>query len=123
MQESVQRLTSRALVINLRKKDVELEYWPRLTKEKVKSSYIKTDFSKWVDEDEQETTETSLDDDNDFGGMGGMGGMPGMGGMGGMGGMPGMGGMGGMGGFGGAGGAGGIDFEKVRTSFPRPFSS
>jgi len=138
LQESVKHLTSRALVLNLRKKDLEHEYWPRLTKDKLKSPYIKTDFSKWVDEDEQEgSASTTLDDDGDQGGMGGMGGMPGMGGMGGMpgmggmggmpgmggmGGMPGMGGMGGMGGFGGPGGPGGIDFEKVRTSFPRPFS-
>ena len=98
-------------MFNIRKKDVELEYWPRLTKEKLKSPYIKTDFSKWVDEDEQEST-TSFDDDPGMGDMGGMGGMPGMGGMGGMGGMPGMGGMGGMGGMP---GMGGIDFEKVCT--------
>lgn len=36
------------------KKDLGLEYWPRLTKEKVKVPYIKTDFNKWVDEDEQQ---------------------------------------------------------------------
>jgi len=53
--------------------------------------FVKTDFSKWVDEDEQDG-EPLKDDDMDP--MGGMGGMPGMGGMGGM---PGMGGMGGMG--------------------------
>lgn len=35
------------------KKDLGIEYWPRLTEEKVKYSYIKTDFNKWVDEDEQ----------------------------------------------------------------------
>ena len=130
LQESVKHLTSRALVLNLRKKELEHEYWPRLTKEKLKSPYIKTDFSKWVDEDEQDGTGAAgLEDDMDLGGMGGMGGMPGMGGMGGMpgmggmGGMPGMGGMGGMGGFGGPGGPpGGIDFEKVRTPSAHPFS-
>lgn len=37
------------------KKDLGEEYWPRLTKEKVRYNYIKTDFNKWVDEDEQET--------------------------------------------------------------------
>lgn len=36
------------------KKDLGIEYWPRLTKEKVKYSFIKTDFNKWVDEDEQQ---------------------------------------------------------------------
>ena len=85
----------------IRKKDKQAEYWPRLTKEKVKNAFIKTDFSKWVDEDEQDGVPVA-DEDFDMGGMGGMGGMPGMGGMGGM---PGMGGMGGM--------PGGMDFESV----------
>ncbi|THH12971.1 hypothetical protein EW146_g7201 [Bondarzewia mesenterica] len=93
------------------------EYWPRLTKEKIKTPFIKTDFSRWVDEDEQDGAE-AVEDDADMGGMpGGMGGMPGgmggmPGGMGGMGGMPGMpGGMGGMGGM-----PGGMDFEKMLAS-------
>lgn len=89
-QESSQSLTSRHLALRLRKKELKAEYWPRLTKEKVRNAFIKTDFSKWVDEDEQDGEKAALDDDFD---MGGMGGMPGMGGMGGM---PGMGGMGGM---------------------------
>lgn len=38
----------------LRKKAARAEYWPRLTKEKVRNQWIKTDFSKWVDEDEQD---------------------------------------------------------------------
>jgi len=81
-------LTSRSVVLKLRKKDVEQEYWPRLTKEKGKNAYIKTDFSKWVDEDEQEETSPAADLDNDmnFGGMDMGGGMPGMPGM--PGGMP-----------------------------------
>jgi hypothetical protein len=105
----------------LRKAEAQAEYWPRLTKEKPNRNWIKTDFSKWVDEDEQDGEE-----EIDTAGMGGMdmasmmggGGMGGMPGMGGMGGMPGMGGgpggmdmaslLGGMGG--GAGGAGGMDF-------------
>lgn len=36
------------------KKDLDEEYWPRLTKEKVKYRNIRTDFDKWVDEDEQD---------------------------------------------------------------------
>lgn len=39
--------------LKIYKKDLGIEYWPRLTKEKVKYPYIKTDFNKWVDEDEQ----------------------------------------------------------------------
>lgn len=85
-------------------------------------NFIKTDFDRWVDEDEQDGVEADKgfgeeDDFSGMGGMGGMGGMPGMGGMGGMGGMPGMGGMGGMPGMGGMGGGpGGMDFEKVRVA-------
>ncbi|KAI9509881.1 putative Hsp90 binding co-chaperone [Russula earlei] len=75
-EESAKRLTSRALVLNLRKKVLEREYWPRLTKDKIKSPYIKTDFSKWIDEDEQEGTGPAIDDDFDMGGFGGAGGLP-----------------------------------------------
>jgi hypothetical protein len=74
-------LTSRSFKAVLRKKEKKIEYWPRLTKEKVKTPFIKTDFSKWVDEDEQDGA-PAADDDFDMGGMGGMGGMgDGMGGM------------------------------------------
>ncbi|TRM65645.1 HSP20-like chaperone [Schizophyllum amplum] len=114
---SSHKLTTRSLVLNLRKKEKQAEYWPRLTKEKVRSQFIKTDFSKWVDEDEQEGEAAPAEDEDFMGGMpGGMGGMPGMGGMGGMPGMGGMGGMPGMGGMGGMPGMegmGGMDMEKL----------
>ncbi|RSH80926.1 uncharacterized protein EHS24_008355 [Apiotrichum porosum] len=118
----------RAVVLVLQKKELRAEYWPRLTKEKPNRNWIRTDFAKWVDEDEQEGEELEAPDAGMGGGMpgmpgmGGMGGMPGMGGMGGMGGggmedlMAQMGGMGGMmGGMGGAGGGmpGGMDFAKL----------
>ncbi|KAL0581402.1 p23 chaperone protein wos2 [Marasmius crinis-equi] len=112
-EESTKRLTSRSLNLVLRKKELKEEYWPRLTKDKVKNAFVKTDFSKWVDEDEQDG-EVPVEDDMDMGGMGGMPGMGGMGGMpgmGGMGGMPGMGGMGGMPGMPGMGGD--MDFAKM----------
>jgi hypothetical protein len=81
----------------LRKKELKEEFWPRLLKNPKKVHFLKTDFDKWVDEDEQnEAPEEDL-----AGGMGGMGGMPGMGDMSSM-----------MGG--GAGGDfGGIDFSKL----------
>ena len=117
-------------IITLAKADAEAEYWPRITKEKVKNSRITVDWNKWVDEDEEDAApEVGGDVDpsmmSQFGGggmpgmPGGMGGMPGMGGMGGMpgmggmGGMPGMGGMGGMPGMGGPGGMGGMDMEAL----------
>lgn len=90
--------TGRGLFYVLRKKEAKQEYWPRLTKEK-KLPYIKTDFDKWVDEDEQQDEEASENPAANFGDgfdlsqlTGGAGGMPdlsalqGMGGMGGMGG-------------------------------------
>jgi hypothetical protein len=123
----------RNVIINLAKKDAEAEYWPRITKEKVKNSRIAVDWAKWVDEDEegaQADAEAPAGFDpsmmQGFGGPGGAGGMPGMGGMGGMGGMPGMEGMGGgaggmdmasmmqaMQGMGGAGGAGSPNMEGM----------
>ncbi|KAF7319932.1 CS domain-containing protein [Mycena kentingensis (nom. inval.)] len=125
-EKSGKKITTRSIALILRKKDMDAEYWPRLTKEKVKSAYIKTDFAKWVDEDEQDgEVKDKEDDDFDMsgmGGMGGMGGMPGMGGMGGMPGMPGMGGMGmpGMGGMGGMpGGMGDMDFEKMMAEMSK----
>lgn len=92
--------------MTLVKADLNTEYWPRLSKDK-KVSFIKTDFSKWVDEDEQDGEVLEKEDDDM-----GMGGMPGMPGMGGMGGMPGMEGLGGMGG--GMPGMGGMDIQQVR---------
>lgn len=68
--------------LKLYKKELGIEFWPRLTKEKLKYHYIKTDFDKWVDEDEQE----GVSQQADFGGMEGLESLQGMGGMGGMGG-------------------------------------
>lgn len=59
----------------IRKAKAQDEYWPRLTKEKTKYFFIKTDFDKWVDEDEQDLDESGADlggaDDFDLGGLGG----------------------------------------------------
>lgn len=49
------------------------EWWPRLTKDKGKCAWIKVDFDKWKDEDEEKDEESGAD-----GGFGGMGGMEGM---------------------------------------------
>ncbi|KXN87549.1 Protein wos2 [Leucoagaricus sp. SymC.cos] len=63
---------SRAFDLKLRKKVKKEEYWPRLTKDK--NRFVKTNFDKWVDEDEQNAKQ---DDDTDFENMGLGGGMPG----------------------------------------------
>ncbi|KAG7125326.1 Protein wos2 like protein [Verticillium longisporum] len=109
-EESKVNHTGKNIELKLQKKELKEEYWPRLLKESKKVHFLKTNFDKWVDEDEQEEAP-----EEDFSQFGGMGGMPGMGGMEGMGGMPGMGGMGGMGGMPGMGGGdfGGIDFSKL----------
>ncbi|KAF8876220.1 HSP20-like chaperone [Mucidula mucida] len=119
-EHSVKKFTSRSLSFVLRKKELKEEYWPRLTKEKVRNAFLKTDFSKWVDEDEQEGVAVETEDMDPMG-MGGMGGMP-----------PGMdfekmmaqmGGMGGMdGGMGGAGpsGAGADNDDDSDDDGPPP---
>ncbi|ORY55094.1 HSP20-like chaperone [Pseudomassariella vexata] len=65
--------TSRNVEMRLRKQDLKEEYWPRLLKEAKKLQFLKTDFDKWVDEDEQ--NEVPEEDMSQFGGMGGMPGM------------------------------------------------
>lgn len=60
--------TSRNVEMKLRKKELNESYWPRLLKDSKKVHFLKTDFDKWVDEDEQD--ETADDDFANFGGMG-----------------------------------------------------
>jgi len=87
--------TAKNIEMVLRKKELKEEFWPRLLKDAKKVHFLKTDFDKWVDEDEQDEAP-----EDDLGNMGGMGGMPGMGDMSSM--------------MGGAGGDfGGIDFSKL----------
>lgn len=79
-EESSHVVRERAIEIKLQKKNQTSEYWPRLTKDKVKNSHITIDWGRWKDEDEL----NGKDDVGDFGNDGGMGGMGGAGGMGGM---------------------------------------
>lgn len=60
--------TSKNIEIKLQKKELKEEYWPRLLKASQKLHYLKTDFDKWVDEDEQ--NEVAEDDMSKFGDMG-----------------------------------------------------
>ncbi|CAD6196563.1 unnamed protein product [Caenorhabditis auriculariae] len=74
--ESVKRIDTNTRVVELTIQKKEPKWWPRLLKEKGKVHWLKVDFSKWKDEDDEEA--------DDFGGMdAGMGGA--MGGGGGMG--------------------------------------
>merc|ERR1711983_733020 len=76
--------------MGLEKKEVG-PYWPRLCKDKTKQHWLKIDFNKWRDEDDEsdeegggqgQDLEAMMKQMGGLGGMGGgMGGMPGMGGM------------------------------------------
>ncbi|BDD54891.1 hypothetical protein MPDQ_008076 [Monascus purpureus] len=66
--------SDREVELVLRKKQLKEEYWPRLLKTDKKVHFLKTDFDKWVDEDEQD--EAGEDDyANNFGGFGDEGGL------------------------------------------------
>jgi prostaglandin-E synthase len=80
--------TSRSIALVLQKVEQEAAWWPRLLKaEGKKPNWLKVDFGRWVDEDEEEEA-AAMDALPGPQGMG-AGGMPGMpgGGMGGAGGM------------------------------------
>ncbi|KAL2255516.1 hypothetical protein VTK26DRAFT_3204 [Humicola hyalothermophila] len=67
--ESKVHHTARDVEMKLRKKELNEAYWPRLLKDTKKMHFLKTDFDKWVDEDEQD--EAADDDFSKFGDMGG----------------------------------------------------
>jgi hypothetical protein len=60
--------TAKNIAFVLRKKELKEEFWPRLLKDAKKVHFLKTDFDKWVDEDEQDEAP-----EDDLGNMGGMG--------------------------------------------------
>ncbi len=60
--------TAKNVELKLRKKELDDAYWPRLLKDAKKVHFLKTDFDKWVDEDEQ--NEVTEEDFSNFGGMG-----------------------------------------------------
>lgn len=55
-------ITGSHVALILQKVSIGEEFWPRLTKEKIKYPYIRTDFDKWVDEDEQEFEDMDKED-------------------------------------------------------------
>ncbi|GMG39639.1 unnamed protein product [Ambrosiozyma monospora] len=73
-EKSRYEVTGSHLFFILFKKELKEEFWPRLTKEKLKLHFLHTDFDKWVDEDEQEEVneddelKNSMADLNSFGG-------------------------------------------------------
>ena len=78
MDESKWNTKGRNIILNIVKQDQEASYWPRLTKDKIKNTHIQADWSKWVDEDEEDEAKPlgedwNQDNMNAFGGAGGMG--------------------------------------------------
>lgn len=70
-EESSHVVRPRQIELKIRKLSTDKEYWPRLTKEKVKSTYIQIDWNKWKDEDEG-AEGGNADDLGDFGMGGGL---------------------------------------------------
>ena len=60
--------TAKDIAMKLQKKELKEEYWPRLLKENKRLHFLRTDFDKWIDEDEQ--NEAPEEDFSQFGGMG-----------------------------------------------------
>ena len=83
MDESRWNTKGRNIILNIVKADKDAEYWPRLTKDKVKNAHIQADWAKWVDEDEEQEAKPLGEDWNEdnmnnfnMGGQGGMYGGP-----------------------------------------------
>ena len=64
MEESRWNTKGRNIILNIAKANIDAEYWPRLTKEKVKNTHIQADWAKWVDEDEEDEAKPLGDDWN-----------------------------------------------------------
>ncbi|KAJ9069822.1 p23 chaperone protein wos2 [Entomophthora muscae] len=66
--------TAQRIFLVLKKRDDAQEYWPRLQKAGKKPTYLKIDFSRWRDEDDEDTKEVDnglMDFGNDMPDMGG----------------------------------------------------
>lgn len=50
----------RNILLNIKKKDCDKEHWPRLIKNKEKNGMIGIDWSKFVDEEEEEEDEKAI---------------------------------------------------------------
>jgi prostaglandin-E synthase len=66
IEESKWNLKGRNILLNIYKKDKENEYWPRLTKIKMKHPHIQVDWSKYIEEDEENEQPLNEDLKGDF---------------------------------------------------------
>lgn len=55
--ESKTNISDKEIFCMLRKKEQEATFWPRLTKDAHKLHFVKIDYDKWIDEDEQDEEE------------------------------------------------------------------
>ncbi|KAI9138964.1 HSP20-like chaperone [Paraphysoderma sedebokerense] len=54
VENSLYTVTARQIFVNLTKLQKDQPYWPRLLESSTKPHYLRTDFSRWKDEDEQD---------------------------------------------------------------------
>jgi CS domain len=57
------KVTDYSVQFSISKKNENSEFWPRLTKEKVKSNFITIDWDRWIDEDEPDTKKLDFDNE------------------------------------------------------------
>ncbi|CDW90495.1 UNKNOWN [Stylonychia lemnae] len=62
VEQSKWNTKGRNIILNISKKNTDTDHWPRLTKEKTKNAHIQIDWSKWVDEDEEDEAKPVGDD-------------------------------------------------------------
>lgn len=60
-EESHISVTDRRVLLAVAKKADDTEYWPRLLKSKDKVANVKVDWSRWVDEDEEDEKKADFD--------------------------------------------------------------
>jgi hypothetical protein len=51
------------VLLNIVKKNQDADFWPRITKEKVKNQFIVIDWAKWIDEDDEGEPEKPMGQD------------------------------------------------------------
>ena len=66
IEDSKWNLKGRNILLNIMKKDQEAEYWPRITKEKMKHPHIKVDWSRYIEEEDENETPENADLMGDF---------------------------------------------------------
>ena len=65
VEESRWNTKGRNIILNISKANKEAEYWPRLTRDKIKNAHINIDWAKWVDEDEEDQAKPLNEDWNE----------------------------------------------------------